>query len=135
VFLLLCSLLVLTSTGASSGVPPAPVVLQTQVIIGPNDAIGFDYTDADLQTYAVIRFEASWDGQPYATVQPVTAVLPDTPVGSMTYKNIPPFSSGNHTVVFRACRLEGCGGGSVPFAFAYPVVNPTVPMRVRRVPR
>jgi hypothetical protein len=114
----------------------APVASAMQsVVIGPTDAIGFNYSDADLQAYAVTRFEASWDGQAFAAIQPVTAILPDTPVGFTTYKNIPPFSSGNHTVVFRACRLEGCGGGSVPFAFAYPVVNPTVPTNVRRVPR
>lgn len=111
------------------------LLAQTAPIVGPNETVGFDYSDADLTTYAVTRFEAAYDGAPYATVQTTAVVLSDTPAGAKTYKLTLPFSSGTHTVVIRACRLEGCGGGSVPFAFAFPVVNPNVPTHVRKVPK
>jgi len=111
------------------------VYAQTAVVVGPAETIAFDYIDADLVTYEVTRFEASFDGAAYATVTTTAVMLGDTPVGSKTYKITLPFSTGTHTVAFRACRLEGCGGGSTPFAFAFPVVNPNVPTRVRKVPK
>jgi hypothetical protein len=94
--------------------PPAPA-LQGSAIIGPTEAIAFDYRDADLATYAVVRFEASWDGQPFDVVTVDAIILPDTLPGYTTYRSVPPFASGTHTVSFRACRVEECGGGSEPF--------------------
>lgn len=111
------------------------LLAQTTVIIGPTETVAFDYSDADLASYSVTRFEAAYDGAAYSTVATTAVVLGDTAVGWKTYKVALPFSSGNHTVVFRACRLEGCGGGSIPFAFAFPVVNPNVPTHVRKVPK
>lgn len=122
--------------------PPAPrMAMQQAVVIGPTDAIGFDYANADFQAYTVSRFEAQWDGASTWSTIPTSGgvVLSDTPTGYTTYKVVPPFSSGTHNVVFRACSdAAGCGGSSPapPFAFAYPSVSPPVPPgNVRKVPR
>jgi hypothetical protein len=91
-------------------------VLQTAVI-GPMQQVGFDYADADLTTYQVSRFEASWDDQPFVVVETVAAILADTPPGFTTYTVSPPFWNGVHTVTIRACNSEVCGVASAPFRF------------------
>jgi len=116
---------------------PLPnLVAQTPAPIGPTDAIGFDYSDANMTNFAVLGFEAQYDGGPWASLGiPASVVLPDTPAGSKTYKAISPFASGTHSVQFRSCNAAGCGSASVPFAFAH-VNSPTVaPGNVRKVPR
>jgi hypothetical protein len=108
------------------------VVLQT-VTIGSTEAIAFDYNDADLSTFQVVRFEAAWDNQAYVALTPTAIVLADTLPGSTTYKVVPPFTNGTHTVTFRACSSEVCGVASDPFPFAYVVAVPTSPSHVRSI--
>jgi hypothetical protein len=110
------------------------MLLQTP-IVGATDAIAFDYLDVDRDTYQVIRFEASWDDQAFLEVTTTAVVLPDTIPGATTYRVIPPFVAGAHTVTFRACRLEGCGAPSIPFPFAFAVAVPPPPAHLRTVPR
>lgn len=93
----------------------ASLLLWQAVTIGPTDAIGFDYATAEMTTYAVTRFEVSWDTSAFASLGIPPLVSAGAPVGFQTYKVIPPFTSGQHTVVFRACNALGCGGGSTPF--------------------
>lgn len=106
-------------------------------VIGPNDAIGFDYLNTDLATYQVNSFQAQWDGS--ATWSnlgmPTTVVLADTAAGSQTYKVIPTFTSGNHSVAFRACNATGCGGASAAFPFISGSVPNVVPANLRKIPR
>jgi hypothetical protein len=94
-----------------------PVLAQQPTPLGPNDAIGFDYVDANMTAYQV------------------STILSDTPAGSRTYRVLSPFATGTHTVVFRACNGAGCGGGSVPFAYAHVNSPSAAPGNVRRVPR
>jgi hypothetical protein len=106
------------------------------VIIGPTDAIAFDYENADVITYAVDHFEVQWDGQPWLPLDVTGAVFPDTGPEALSYRVVPPFTVGTHTVAFRACNLAaGCGGASSPFDFAYAVVPPLPPGYVRKVSR
>ena len=106
-----------------------PLLAAQAPVIGPTDAVGFDYLDADMAI--TTRFESSYDNGPWASVQIPTTV----PLGK-TYKVIPPYTSGSHTVLFRACNSAGCGSASVPFAFVYAATSPTVaPGNIRKVPR
>lgn len=108
--------------------------LQAQTpIIGPGEGIAFDYRDVDRQTYAVTHFEGSWDNSAFSWLAVQGLIAADTPLGSTTYRIEPPFVTGTHTIVLRACRLEGCGGGSSPFAFAYAVLGPVPPTGLRVV--
>jgi hypothetical protein len=86
-----------------------------QVIITPTDAIAFDYAQGDLVTYQVSHFEASWDAKTYALLVVAQLLLPNTPTGYTSFKFVPPFTNGNHTVLVRACNVQGCGGSSSPF--------------------
>jgi hypothetical protein len=115
----------------------APVAsAQQPVPLSPADAIGFDYTDANLTAYQVSGFEVAYDGGAWQSLGiPVSVILPDTVAGGRTYKAIPPFVSGTHTVVFRACNGAGCGGPSLPFAFECVNSPGTSPGNVRKVPR
>jgi hypothetical protein len=110
------------------------LLLQTP-IVGAIEAIAFDYLDLDRDTYQVIRFEASWDDQAFLEVTTTAVVLPDTLPGATSYRVVPPFVAGTHTVTFRACSLQGCGTPSVPFPFAYAVAVPPPPAHLRTVPR
>lgn len=111
---------------ASQSQSPSPV-------IGPQDAIGFDYADADFQQYAVERFEAQYDGGAWASIGiPQVAGQSN---GLTTYRVIPPMPSGNHTVGLRACNAVGCSTSSSPFAFAVLGAPETAPGNVRKIPR
>jgi hypothetical protein len=113
-----------------------PVLAQQPTPLGPNDAIGFDYVDANMTAYQVTGFEASWDTGVWVSLGiPASTILSDTPAGSRTYRVLSPFATGTHTVVFRACNGAGCGGGSVPFAYAHVNSPSAAPGNVRRVPR
>jgi len=102
-------------------------------VIGPNDAIGFDYRDADLTGFAVSRFEASYDSGTWAAIGiPPVAIVTN---GISTYRVIPPQAQGTHTVAFRACNAVGCSSSSGPFAFAVLGTPTTAPGNVRRIPR
>ena len=83
------------------------------------------------------RFEANYDDVAWSSVQiPASVVLPDTLLGAKTYKLLPPFTSGTHTVLVRACNGVGCGSASLPFVFMSVGTSPTVaPGHVRPVPR
>jgi hypothetical protein len=84
--------------------------------VGPNDAIGWDYLDADMTIYDVSRFEASWDDSEWTTLGiPPSIIDAETQSGARTYKATPSFTGGNHTVSFRACNAAGPGGASSPF--------------------
>jgi len=107
---------------------------QGPAVILPGQGIGFDYSDADLTTYQVRRFEGSWDGQAFGTLQTTTLILPDTPPGFTTYRIGPPFTTGTHTVQLRACNDNGCGQASAPFPFAFVVASPVLPVNVRVIP-
>ena len=108
-------------------------ILAQTPVVGPTDAIGFDYPDADLATYVVNRFEASYDSGAWNSINipPVAAVIG----GVTTYRVVPPQASGNHTVAFRACNAVGCSGSSGPFAFAVLGVPGSAPGNIRKIPR
>lgn len=109
------------------------VPLQGQTVtIGPLEAIGWDYADADLNLYQVNRFEAQYDAGAWAAVGMTVAFAAN---GVTTYKTTPPQPSGNHTVLLRACNQAGCGSTSPPFAFAVLSVPSTAPMNVRKIPK
>lgn len=133
--LMILGLTMLLAGAPASLLPPPPMLQGGAPIIGPNDALGFDYVDANIVNYAVTHFEVQYDTAPFVMLQPTQVILGDTPPGSTTYRFVPPFSSGTHTAMVRACRAEGCGGGSNPFAFGYAVANPAVPLNLRKVPR
>jgi hypothetical protein len=106
-------------------------------ILTPTDALAFDYPDADFTASQVTRFEAQWDGGAWGALPMTTFRDASTPAGFSSYKVIPPFSNGTHAVSYRACNSVGCGGGSVPFGFAFAVAETpkAVPGNVRKVPR
>lgn len=111
----------------------SPVRAQSVPVIGPSDAIGFDYADADYDTYLVSGFEAAYDGGAY---QAVAAPKFQSVNGVSSYKFIPTPTNGQHIVSIRACNAVGCGAGSAPFAFAALASSPTVaPANLRKVPR
>lgn len=111
----------------------AVVVSAQAPIIGPTDAIAFDYSDQDYFDYAVQRFEAAYDGGAFTFLQ---ASQYQTVSGVSSYKFVPPQTSGTHSVVLRACNTGGCGVGSSPFAFALPTSSsPSAPANLRKVPR
>jgi hypothetical protein len=102
--------------------------------LGPNDAISFDYMDADVATYQVTSFQAQWDGGAWVALTSTAFKDAGTTVGATSHKFLTPFTNGTHTVSVRACNSVGCGGGSSPFAFAVLVVSPTAaPSNLRKV--
>src|SRR4030095_5037077 len=115
---------------------PATLTAQS-VIIGRTEAFAFDYLTADAVLYQLDHFEAQWDGQAWIALGPIAGiVLPDTLPEALSYRVVPPFTVGTHTVALRACSLAaGCGGASSPFDFAYAVVPPLPPGNLRKVPR
>jgi len=103
--------------------------------IGPNDALGFDYLDTDMSTAQVNNFQVQWDGGPWVNLGvPVSVILADTATGAKTYKVIPSFTSGSHTMTIHACNSAGCGVASSPFPFVVGVA-PNGPTNVRKIPR
>lgn len=109
---------------------------QSPVIIGPAEALGFDYLDAALTAYAVTDFQVAWDSTTtFVTVgiPPVSAVS----AGITTYKVVPSFSSGTHTFQVRVCNAVGCsvGAPATPFAFALLASPGVAPTNVRKVAR
>jgi hypothetical protein len=106
---------------------------QTVPTLGPNDAISFDYMDADFSTYQVSSFQAQWDGGAWVAIGTTAFRDAVTTAGATSYKFIPPFTSGQHSVSVRACNATGCGGGSSPFAFAYTSVPSAAPRNLRKV--
>lgn len=118
----------------------AAVVSAQTPILGPTDALSFDYYDADFSTYAVTGFQASWDSGVWAAITTTAFTDAQTLVGATSFQVIPPFKNGQHTMSVRACNAQGCGGGSIPFAFMYAVVEVlpvpgAVPVNLRKVPR
>jgi hypothetical protein len=114
------------------------VAAQGPPIVGPNDAIGFDYFDTEMTAAEVTMFQVQYDGGVWINLGiPPGVVLATTLPGAKTYKANSPFTSGTHSVVFRACNTVGCGGGSVPFAFAHGASTApgAAPGNVRKVPR
>lgn len=109
------------------------VSAQTAVVLTSTDALAFDYTDTDFDTYVVSGFEVAYDGGAFAAV---AAPKYQDIGGVSSYKFIPPQTNGTHTVVLRACNAVGCGAGSAPFAFAVLSSSPgTAPRNLRKVPR
>jgi hypothetical protein len=102
---------------------------------GPNDAISFDYFDADFSTYQVTGFQASWDGGGWSGIGVTSFRDSLTASGSTSYKFLPPFTSGQHQVSVRACNAQGCGGGSAPFTFTYGSAPGSAPSNLRKVAR
>lgn len=120
--------------------PPVPIVraaMQPAPTIGPSDALGFDYLNADMTTYSVTRFEVAWDGGAWVALGiPTARTLADTSPGASTYPVVPPFTNGNHTFSVRAVNIAGAGGASIPFAFVAVGSVPTgVPANVRKIIR
>jgi len=113
------------------------VILRAQsVTIGPLEAIGFDYLDADLTTYQVNSFQAQWDNGAWVSLGiPTSVIVGDTQSGAKTYKVIPTFTSGNHTVAFRACNSAGCGAASAGFPFGVLSGPGSVPSNLRKILR
>lgn len=137
---LLFLIVMFTTVTGRKGIPmpPAPTVTlyaQASEIIGPTDAIGFDYVDVDYQNSQVNRFEASYDGAPFTGLN---AAVYQNANGVTTYRFVPPQTNGTHTVAVRACNSIECGAATSPFGFAFPVVNPptpNAPTNLRKVPR
>ncbi len=127
--------------------PPAPMVSRAAQaagpIIGPQDALGFDYLTADLTTFTVSRFEVSWDNATCASSGAWSAIgiptgrtLADTPGGALTYPVVPPFTSGSHLWCVRAVNIAGPGGPAGPLDFAAVGSVPTaIPTNLRKIPR
>jgi hypothetical protein len=114
----------------------ANLLAQSAPTLGPNDALSFDYLDADFATYQVSSFQASWDGGAWVALTATPFKDAITTTGATSYKFLTPFTNGTHTVSVRACNSVGCGGGSSPFAFAVLVVSPTpAPGNLRKVAR
>lgn len=109
------------------------VVAQSTPIIGPTDALAFDYPNTDFETYVVERFEVSYDSGAFSLL--AAPKYQDTG-GVSSYKFIPAPTSGTHTASIRACNAIGCGPGSSPFAFAVLVNSPaSAPGNLRKVTR
>lgn len=110
---------------AAAQSPAPPVATASQ-------AFGFDYKDADLTTFSVIRFEMQMDAGAFVSVNlPIKASDALTPVGSSTYKvPIPALTTGSHVVSFRACNAQLCGDSSAPFTFIL-AVKPATPTGTR----
>lgn len=109
--------------------------MQAPVVIGPTDAIGFDYSDALFTSEAITRFEAQYDVGQWTSLGMPTKT-PSTVAGFSTYKVIPPQTTGTHTVVFRSCNVIGCNPvGNPPFAFILGSVPAGVPTNLRKIPR
>jgi hypothetical protein len=100
--------------------------------IGPLDAIGYDYADTDLVLYEVNRFETQYDGGAWVAIGLPVAFVAN---GVTTYKTVPPYTNGTHSVNVRACNAAGCGPASLPFAFAVLSVPGSPPTNLRKVPR
>lgn len=101
-------------------------------VLGPNEAVGWDYADIDVSTYQVNRFEAAYDGGAFATVGMVVSVQS---AGITTYKTTPTQQNGTHTVAIRACNVAGCGPASSPFGFVVLSAPPNAPVNLHIVPR
>ena len=100
--------------------------------LGPDEAIGWDYSDADLTAYEVNRFEAQYDGGVWT---PVGMVVSSANAGITTFKTTPTQQNGTHSIVVRACNVAGCGAGSSPFGFAVLSAPAAAPGNMRKVPR
>ncbi len=116
-----------------------PSAVAAQVILTPTDALSFDYDNAVYQEYSVTGFQVQYDGAgawQSLTVQTFTDT--GTLAGHTSYRFIPPYTNGNHTVSLKACNVFGCSvQGSAPFGFGYAVSSaPTaLPVNIRKVPR
>jgi hypothetical protein len=106
---------------------------QTVPTLGPNDAISFDYMDADFSTYQVSSFQAQWDGGAWVAIGTTAFRDAGTTSGATSYKFNSPFTSGQHSVMVRACNAVGCGGGSSPFVYVHAVAPSAVPGNLRKV--
>lgn len=94
----------------------AEIALRAQVAqIGPDEAIGFDYEVTEFHAVQVTHFEGQWDGGGWVNLGIPEIVSEGAPVGWNTYRVVPPFTSGQHVVLFRACNALGCGATSDPF--------------------
>lgn len=105
--------------------------------ITSSQAVGFDYLDADMVSFSVTRFDVQWDNGVWVSIGiPAAVKLANTLAGASTYKVTPPFTTGNHSVSFRAVNAAGAGAASGPFPFAVVGSPPAgVPTNVRVVPR
>ncbi len=110
----------------------APILRAQAPVLGPDEAIGFDYADADVTVFEVNRFEAQYDSGAWT---PIGMVVSSTTAGITTYKTTPTQTNGTHSVVIRACNVLGCGGASSPFAFAVLTAPTSAPVNLRKVPR
>jgi hypothetical protein len=120
--------------------PPPPLIVgapfQAPVTFFAGDQVAFDYIRTDFTSYAVTRFEVSWDGGAWSTIGiPAPFVDTQTQAGADSYSALPPFTQSTHSVVVRACNAVGCGLASSPFAFAYASSPTGAPGNLRRRPR
>lgn len=114
----------------------APAFAQLQLT--QNDALAFDYDNAVFSQYAVTEFQVQWDSAgSWTTLSTQSFTDSSTTAGHTSYKFVPPFTNGNHSVSIRACNVYACGTGSAPFSFGYAVNSaPTAsPTNFRKVPR
>lgn len=104
------------------------LLAQSPPVATTTQSFGFDYKDADLTTFSVIRFEQQVDTGTWVTVQiPPKANDAQTPAGASTYKvPIPALTTGTHVVSWRACNAQICGDPSAPFSFIL-AVKPATP--------
>jgi hypothetical protein len=101
-------------------------VLEAQApIVGPDEAIGFDYADADRDAYQVTHFENSYDEGAWLNIGQPPIVASTN--GVSTYRVAPTPTQGTHTISFRACNAVGASIPTTPFAFARDVAVPVKP--------
>jgi hypothetical protein len=85
------------------------LVLLLQVSVSAARPVVWDYSDADLKTGLVNRFELSIDGGAFVDVGRVRADDADQTPGTVSYKtSLPPLMVGPHTVDVRACNVTEC---------------------------
>jgi hypothetical protein len=77
--------------------------------------------------------QASWDGGAWVAIGTTAFRDAGTTSGATSYKFNSPFTSGQHSVMVRACNAVGCGGGSSPFVYVHAVAPSVAPSNLRKV--
>lgn len=89
-------------------------------------SIGWDYSDADVASGGVIRFELQVDGGTWTDVG-MHRIAAD----ATTYSTpVPALQPGQHSVSVRACNTSLCGDATAPLAFVL-AVKPATASNVR----
>lgn len=100
------------------------VGVSAQAPVTKNNTFVFDYSDAEIASGGVIRFEMQIDNTPWATADLLSKV-------AGVYKvAIPALTVGQHFVAFRACNVDLCSAATAKLNFRL-AVEPVPPSNVR----